>query len=124
MMNIAILQGRLVQDPQVRRTDSGKTCTSFTLAVERDQKDRQADFLDCVAWQQTGDFVGKYFLKGDPILIQGSVQNRSWEDKLGNKRTKTEVIAARVWFCGGKPKPAPDSMAYPLLEENDEKLPF
>lgn len=124
MMNIAILQGRLVQDPQVRRTDSGKTCTSFTLAVERDQKDRQADFLDCVAWQQTGDFVGKYFLKGDPILIQGSVQNCSWEDKLGNKRTKTEVIAARVWFCGGKPKPAPDPMAYPLLEETDEKLPF
>lgn len=124
MMNIAILQGRLVQDPQVRRTDSGKTCTSFTLAVERDQKDRQADFLDCVAWQQTGDFVGKYFLKGDPILIQGSLQNRSWQDKQGNKRTKTEVIAARVWFCGGKPKPAPDSMAYSLLEETDEKLPF
>lgn len=124
MMNIAILQGRLVQDPQVRRTDSGKTCTSFTLAVERDQKDRQADFLDCVAWQQTGDFVGKYFLKGDPILIQGSLQNRSWQDKQGNKRTKTEVIAARVWFCGGKPKPAPDPMAYPLLEETDEKLPF
>ena len=124
MMNIAILQGRLVQDPQVRRTDSGKTCTSFTLAVDRDQKDRQADFLDCVAWQQTGDFVGKYFLKGDPILIQGSLQNRSWQDKQGNKRTKTEVIAARVWFCGGKPKPAPDSMAYSLLEETDEKLPF
>lgn len=124
MMNIAILQGRLAQDPQVRRTDSGKTCTSFTLAVERDQKDRQADFLDCVAWQQTGDFVGKYFLKGDPILIQGSVQNRSWEDKQGAKRTKTEVIAARVWFCGGKSKPAPDPMAYPLLEETDEKLPF
>lgn len=124
MMNIAILQGRLVQDPQVRRTDSGKTCTSFTLAVERDYGEHQADFLDCVAWQQAGDFVGKYFLKGDPILIQGSVQNRSWEDKQGNKRTKTEVIAARVWFCGGKPKPAPDAMAYPLLEENDEKLPF
>lgn len=124
MMNITILQGRLVRDPEVRRTDSGKTCTSFTLAVERDQKDRQTDFLDCVAWQQTGDFVGKYFLKGDPILIQGSVQNRSWEDKQGNKRTKTEVIAARVWFCGGKPKPAPDPMAYPLLEETDEKLPF
>lgn len=124
MMNIAILQGRLVQDPQVRRTDSGKTCTSFTLAVERDCGEHQADFLDCVAWQQTGDFVGKYFLKGDPILIQGSVQNRSWEDKLGNKRTKTEVIAARVWFCGGKPKPDPDPMAYPLLEETDEKLPF
>lgn len=124
MMNIAMLQGRLVRDPEVRRTDSGKTCTSFTLAVEWDQKDRQADFLDCVAWQQTGDFVGKYFLKGDPILIQGSVQNRSWEDKQGNKRTKTEVIAARVWFCGGKPKPAPDPMAYPLLEENDGKLPF
>lgn len=124
MMNITILQGRLVRDPEVRRTDSGKTCTSFTLAVELDQKDRQADFLDCVAWQQTGDFVGKYFLKGDPILIQGSVQNRSWEDKQGNKRTKTEVIAARVWFCGGKPKPAPDPMAYPLLEENDGKLPF
>ena len=124
MLNITLLQGRLVRDPEVRRTDSGKTCTSFTLAVERDQKDRQADFLDCVAWQQTGDFVGRYFLKGDPILIQGSVQNRSWEDKQGNKRTKTEVIAARVWFCGGKPKPAPDPMAYPLLNETDEKLPF
>lgn len=124
MMNIAILQGRLVQDPQVRRTDSGKTCTSFTLAVERDYGEHQADFLDCVAWQQTGDFVGKYFLKGDPILIQGCLQNRSWEDKQGNKRTKTEVIAARVWFCGGKPKPTPDPMAYPLLEETDEKLPF
>ena len=124
MMNIAILQGRLVQDPQVRRTDSGKTCTSFTLAVERDYGEHQADFLDCVAWQQTGDFVGKYFLKGDPILIQGSVQTRSWEAKLGNTRTKTEVIAARVGFCGGKPKPDPDPMAYPLLEETDEKLPF
>ena len=124
MMNITILQGRLVQDPQVRRTDSGKTCTSFTLAVERDYGERQADFLDCVAWQQTGDFVGKYFLKGDPILIQGCLQNRSWEDRQGNKRTKTEVIAARVWFCGGKPKPAPDPMAYPLLDETDEKLPF
>ena len=134
MMNIAILQGRLVQDPQVRRTDSGKTCTSFTVAVDRDYGDKQADFLDCVAWQQTGDFVDKYFMKGDPIVVQGRLQTRTWEDKQGAKRKATEIIVDHVHFCGGSKRrgkfsspgraAAQSAGDYGILEDYDEGLPF
>lgn len=132
MLNTIIIMGRLVRDPEVRRTNSGKTCASFTVAVDRDYGDKQADFLDCVAWQQTGDFVDKYFMKGDPIVVQGRMQSRDWTDKQGGKRRAWEIVVGQVHFAaGGKrnaeapaaPVAAADS-DYDALLDDDPNFPF
>ncbi|MDR1409241.1 MAG: single-stranded DNA-binding protein [Oscillospiraceae bacterium] len=101
-MNVAVLMGRLVADPELRTTQSGVSVTTFRIAVERRFKDsegnRQADFIDIVAWRQSAEFVQKYFHKGDPILVQGSIQVRPYEDKNGNRRTAVEIQADNVSF--------------------------
>jgi len=98
--------GRLVADPELRNTPSGTAVTSFAIAVERDfvkaGEERQADFIDIVAWQQKAEFITRYFRKGSFIAIQGSLQTRSYEDKNGNKRKAYEIIADKVSFCGSK----------------------
>lgn len=103
MINVAVLQGRLVADPELRTTQSGISVTSFRVAVDRDfsgqDGSRQADFIDIVAWRGTAEFVCKYFVKGQMIVLQGRVQTRSYEDKQGNKRTAVEVVAERAAFC-------------------------
>ncbi|MDR1805446.1 MAG: single-stranded DNA-binding protein [Clostridium sp.] len=107
-MNIAVLMGRLVADPELRTTQSGVSVTSFRIAVERAFKDangnRQADFIDIVAWRQQAEFVQKYFHKGDPIVIRGSIQVRPYEDKNGNKRTAVEVQAENISFVLSQPR--------------------
>ncbi len=106
MLNCAVLMGRLVADPELRTTTSGISVTSFRIAVDRSfvrqGEERQADFIDIVAWRQTADFVCRYFRKGSMIAVQGSIQTRSYEDKQGNKRTAVEVVADNVSFCGSK----------------------
>lgn len=106
MINCAIIMGRLTSDPELRTTGSGVSVTSFCVAVDRSYvkpgEDRQADFINVVAWRQTADFVTRYFHKGSMIAIQGSIQTRSYEDKNGNKRTAVEVVADNVSFCGSK----------------------
>jgi single-strand DNA-binding protein len=98
--------GRLVADPELRTTTSGISVTSFRIAVDRSfvrqGEERQADFIDIVAWRQTADFVCRYFRKGSMIAVQGSIQTRAYEDKQGNKRTAVEVVADNVSFCGSK----------------------
>lgn len=132
MLNTIIIMGRLVRAPEVRRTNSGKTCASFTVAVDRDYGDKQADFLDCVAWQQTGDFVDKYFMKGDPIVVQGRMQSRDWTDKQGGKRRAWEIVVSQVHFAAGGKRNAEGSAVsvdagggeYDALLDDDPNLPF
>ena len=106
MLNCAVLMGRLVADPDLRTTPSGVSVVSFRIAVERSfvkqGEERQADFIDIVAWRQTAEFVARYFHKGSMIAVQGSIQTRNYEDKQGNKRTAVEVVADTVSFCGSK----------------------
>ena len=103
MLNHITIMGRLTRDPELRRTGSGIAVASFTLAVDRDfaPKDggeRETDFIDCVAWRQTGEFVSKYFTKGRMAVVSGRLQIRGWTDKDGNKRRTAEVVADNVYF--------------------------
>ena len=107
MLNHIVIMGRLTRDPELRRTGSGIAVTSFTVAVDRDfaPKDggeRETDFIDCVAWRQTGEFVSKYFTKGRMAVVSGRLQIRSWTDKDGNKRRTAEVVADNVYFGDSK----------------------
>lgn len=106
MVNCAVIMGRLVADPELRTTGSGVSVTSFTVAVDRrfanKDEEKQADFIDVVAWRQTADFVCKYFKKGSMIAVQGNIQTRMYEDKDGNKRKAVEIVADNVSFCGSK----------------------
>lgn len=107
MLNKSILMGRLTRDPELRCTaGSNISVVSFTLAVERDFKDssgeRQSDFIDCVAWRGTAEFIERYFKKGQMMCIAGRLQKRGYEDKNGNKRYITEVVVDNAYFCGKK----------------------
>ncbi|MBW7573890.1 single-stranded DNA-binding protein [Caproiciproducens faecalis] len=106
MLNVAVLMGRLVADPELRHTGSDISVTSFTIAVDRSYvksgEDRQADFIDIVAWRSTADFVCKFFHKGQMIAVHGEIQTRTYTDKDGNKRKAFEVVADKVSFCGSK----------------------
>lgn len=109
-MNKAILMGRLTADPELKQTPSGLSVTSFTLAVNRKMsKEKQADFINIVAWRQTAEFVSKYFAKGQQVIVEGSIQTRGYEDKQGNKRTAFEVVASQVYFAEGKGNTAPQT---------------
>lgn len=101
-INQVILMGRLTRDPETRTTPSGKTVTSFSLAVDRQGADDQADFFDVVAWEKTGELVAQYLTKGRRALVQGRLRQDSWDDKeTGKKRSKVEVIAFDVTFLDG-----------------------
>ena len=107
MLNHIVIMGRLVRDPELRRTGSGIAVASFRVAVDRDfaPKDggeRKADFIDCVAWRQTGEFISKYFTKGRMIVVEGRLEMRDWTDKDGNKRTSAEVVVANAYFGDSK----------------------
>ncbi|MBR3973043.1 MAG: single-stranded DNA-binding protein [Oscillospiraceae bacterium] len=106
MLNHITIMGRLTRDPELRRTGSGVAVASFTVAVDRDYKaegqDRETDFIDCVAWRNTGEFVSKYFHKGSMIVVSGRLQIRSWTDKEGNKRRTAEVVADNCYFGDSK----------------------
>ncbi len=146
MLNHITIMGRLTRDPELRRTGSGIAVASFTLAVDRDftPKDggeRETDFVDCVAWRQTGEFISKYFCKGRMAVVSGRLQIRSWTDKDGNKRRTAEIVADNVYFGDSKsgkgsnvpgtsavsdytPPIQPDANDYSLLEDDDATLPF
>ena len=107
MLNHIVIMGRLTRDPELRRTSSGIAVASFTLAVDRDfgsreGGERETDFIDCVAWRQTGEFVSKYFAKGRMAVVSGRLQIRNWTDKEGNKRRTAEVVADNVYFGDSK----------------------
>ena len=107
MLNHITIMGRLTRDPELRRTGSGIAVASFSVAVDRDFSGRdggekETDFIDCVAWRQTGEFVSKYFTKGSMIVVSGRLQIRSWTDKDGNKRRTAEVVADNCYFGESK----------------------
>ena len=97
MLNHITIMGRLVKDPELRRTQSGVAVCSFTVAVDRDFQSREAaekqtDFIDVVAWRQTAEFVSKYFTKGRMIVVDGSLQSRKWQDKTGQNRCEQHLL--------------------------------
>ena len=107
MLNHITIMGRLTREPELRRTGSGIAVASFTVAVDRDFSgrdggERETDFIDCVAWRQTGEFVSKYFTKGSMIVVSGRLQIRNWTDKEGNKRRSAEVVADNCYFGESK----------------------
>ena len=107
MLNHIVIMGRLTRDPELRTTQSGVNVASFSVAVERDfggrdGGERQTDFIDCVAWRQTGEFVSRYFHKGSMIVVSGRLQSRKWQDREGNNRTNWEISADNVYFGEGR----------------------
>lgn len=111
MLNHIVIMGRLVRDPEMRRTGSGIAVTSFTVAVDWDFKssntnEKEVDYIDCVAWRNTGEFVGKNFRKGRMAVVSGRLQIRSWTDKDGNKRKTAEINAESVYYADSKTESA------------------
>lgn len=107
MLNKAILQGRLVADPELRHTQTGTAVAAFCIACDRSFKSKDpnaqnADFINIVAWKQTAEFVSRYFTKGSQILVEGRIQVRTYNDNSGQKRYITEIVAESVNFCGSK----------------------
>lgn len=101
-INQVILMGRLTRDPETRTTTSGKSVTSFSIAVDRAGQDDQADFFDVSAWEKTGELVQQYLSKGRRVLVQGRLRQDSWDDKeTGKKRSRVEVVANDVTFLDG-----------------------
>ena len=148
MLNHITIMGRLVRDPELRRTGSGVAVASFRVAVDRDfvskeGGERKADFIDCVAWRQTGEFISKYFAKGRMIVVDGRLEMRDWTDKDGNKRTSAEIVVDNAYFGDSKrdgegsaysapsgsfegysaPAPSPVS-DFAMLDDSDAQLPF
>ena len=133
-MNKAIMSGRLCADIELRQTTNGKSVCAFTLAVDRRGKDAGADFIDCVAWEKTAEFLARYFQKGQQMNICGRLQTRSYEDKEGKKRKATEVVVEEVGFCGSKQsgqQPGNSEIVDPMaaigfapLPGDDSDLPF
>lgn len=137
-MNIAVLMGRLTKTPELKTTPSGVSVTSFSVAVDRGYGDnKQTDFINCVAWRQTAEFVSKYFTQGSRIAIEGSIQTRKYQDRDGNNRTVFEVLANNVHFVDTKSaKTSVDVNADPLksfanknsefieVDGSNEDLPF
>lgn len=136
MFNKVILVGRMTADPEIKTTPKGTSTCSFSVACDRQFKDkdgnRKSDFIPCVAWRSLAEFIVKYFQKGSPIGIEGSLETRTYTDKNGNKRTAYEVNADRAFFVGGKEKnavevesPAQAEIAPEEYDPNgDSDLPF
>lgn len=122
MLNTITICGRMTTDPTLRYTQTQKPVASFTLAVDRDGRNAETDFIDCVAWNNTANFVNSYFSKGSSAIVTGRLQIREYTDKSGNKRTAAEVVANSVYFAGDKKK---DNAPAQFEEISDsEELPF
>ena len=116
MLNVVAIMGRLVADPELRTTPAGHSVCSFRIACDRSYvqqgQQRQADFIDIVAWRQQADFVSKYFQKGSMIAVEGSLQTRQYQDKNGNNRTAVEVVANNISFAGAKRQDSQNAPSY------------
>lgn len=133
-MNFIAIHGRLVRDPEMRRTQSGVAVTNITVAVDRAYSgdgEKQPDFFDCVFWRQGAEFVSKYFTKGKEIIVTGEMQSRKWTDKDGNPRTSWEIQNCHAEFCGSAKSSdiAHNTTVQPAnsfvpIDEPDSSLPF
>lgn len=122
MLNKAILIGRLTANPELKTTPNGTSVCSFTLAVDRPYqkgKERETDFISCIAWRGTAEFICKYFTKGGLISVDGSIQTRRYQDKHGNNRAAVEVLAAQVGFVESKKAEKPSSEPGAALGQSD-----
>ena len=127
MLNTITIMGRLTRDPELRYTQSNTPVASFTLAVDRDFGEKQTDFIDCVAWRGTGEFVDKYFSKGSMAAVAGRLQIREWTDNNGSKRRSAEVVAEHVYFGESKRREASADISaadFEDLDDKDGKVPF
>lgn len=148
MINMVAIMGRLTYEPELRTTPSGVSVIRFQVACDRtyqkDNQNRQADFIDCVAWRQTAEFINRYFHKGSMIAVEGTIQTSNFTDKNGAKRKQIEVLANNVSFCGSKsengaqgtqsgmdinPEPTPsyssvDNSDFEEIVDDDDDLPF
>lgn len=137
MLNTIVIMGRLTRDPELRYTQNQTPVASFTLAVDRDFSGRdgaekQTDFIDCVAWRSSAEFISKYFSKGRMAVVAGRLQLRDWTDKDGNKRRSAEVVSDHIYFGDSKKDSgtqsaeptAYGSQQFTELEDEDEDLPF
>ena len=122
MLNVVVLMGRLVADPELKTTQSGNSVCTFRIAVDRGytakDEERNADFFTITAWRKTAEFICKYFQKGSLIAIEGSLQTRQYQDKSGSNRTATEVLASRVSFAGSKASEKPAAQSSGQQTEN------
>ena len=130
MLNHIVIMGRLGKEPELRRTQSGVAVATFNVAVDRDFKDkatgqRATDWITCVAWRSTAEFVEKYFSKGSQVLVAGRLQMRDWTDKDGNKRISAEVQAENVYFAGAKTQGGQRELPeFEVMDDDDPNLPF
>ena len=134
MLNRVILMGRLTADPELKQTPNGISVTSFSLAVDRNftsrGAERQTDFINCVAWRQTAEFISRYFAKGRMMAVEGSLQVRNYVDKNENKRQAVEVVVDQAYFADSKPSgdSAQSHATTPAVENfeelDDEDVPF
>ena len=125
MLNRITIMGRLTRDPELRYTQSQIPVASFTVAVDRDfggrdGSEKQTDFIDCVAWRQTGEFVSKYFTKGSMAVVSGRLQIRDWTDRDGNKRRSAEIVADNVYF--GESKGKDEEAEYAAAEKDGKQI--
>ena len=132
MLNRVIIMGRLVRDPELRHTQNGTPVTSFSLAVDRDFKEkdsgeRATDFIDCIAWRSGAEFVCKYFRKGRMACVEGRLQVRGWKDRDGNNRRSTEVVADSIYFADSRPSEGGNSdtsgEGFHEIPDDDGQLP-
>lgn len=132
-MNKVVLVGRLAQEPELRSTQSGTSVAGFSVACDRRYRkegEQTADFISCVAWNKTAEFISRYFTKGMRIALEGRIQTRSWEDEKGQKRYTTEVVAENVEFAQSKAECTPATTAVPkgdiddFIPIEDDDLPF
>lgn len=124
MLNHVVLMGRLTGNPEARFTQNNKQVTTFRLAVERDfDREHKADFIGCAAWNQTAEFVSKYFAKGSMAVVSGRLQIREWTDRNGNKRAEPEIVAENVYFGESKVKET-KTTSLNEIDDSDGQLPF
>lgn len=127
-MNVAVMIGRLTAEPEMKKTQSGLSVLSFTVAVNRGYvkagEEKQTDFIDCVAWRQQAEFISRYFHKGSMIAIQGEIQTRNWEDKNGSKHKATEIVVSNVSFCESKNVTGAVKQEDEMKEVPEYDLPF
>ena len=129
-MNHATLLGRLTKQPELKQTQSGISVCNFTVAVDRKYKNqdgtRDTDFIPCVAWRHTAEFIAKYFHKGERIAVEGEIRPKSWEDETGQRRYMTEIVVDQAYFADGKRSGGGDNYDTPPAYDtpNDSDLPF
>ena len=125
MVNRMILQGHLVNSPEMRRTNNGTAVCSFRVAWSEKIKDRETKlFLPCVAWQGTAEMICSHFTKGKEIIVDGKLSSREYEDNTGNKRTVVELTADKVHFCGSKTDAQQPAQTFTEISEDEDSLPF